>query len=93
MCDATTPDTNKLQPIHERERRIRQRSNCDCVLELAYELRELDHNIKALKNAIEMNPADVRAEAKALWPAQLIAMNDYKKALFARIRDLMDHDN
>ena len=30
---------------------------------------------------------------KALWPAQLKAMNEYKKALQERIRDLMDNDN
>lgn len=77
----------------QHECRIRGRTNCDCLFDLAYELRDLDNNIQKLKAAIEVNPANVRAEAKALWPAQLVAMNDYKKALFARIRDLMDHDN
>lgn len=95
MGDEVMNVTDNVQPTNEAAlgRRIRQRTNCECIYELAYELRDLDSNIQKLKTAIEMNPANIRAEAKTLWPAQLIAMNDYKKALFARIRDLMDHDN
>ena len=94
MGDDIMPATGTVQPINEAslERCIRKRTDCECICELAYELRDLDSNIQKLKGAIELNPANIRAEAKALRLAQLIAMNDYKKALFARIRDLIDHD-
>lgn len=95
MSDEVMQATDNVQPGGEDVlgRRIRQRTNCECICDLAYALRELDSDIQKLKNAIEVNPANVRAEAKALRSAQLIAMNGYKKALFARIRDLLDHDN
>ena len=73
--------------------KIETRTNCQCLCDLAFELRDLDHNIQKLKNAIAANPPQVREAAKALWPKQLEAMKDYKQALFARIRDLMDNDN
>jgi hypothetical protein len=72
--------------------KIPTRSNCECLAELGFELRELDYKLQKLKNAIAADPASVNASAKALWPAQLAAMKDYKKALQARIIDLIDND-
>ena len=67
-------------------------SNCECLAELGFELRELDYKLQKLKNAIAADPASVNASAKALWPAQLAAMKVYKKTLQARIIDLIDND-
>jgi hypothetical protein len=72
--------------------RIPTRSNCECLAELGFELRELDCKLQKLKNAIAADPDSVTASAKALWPAQLAAMKAYKKALQARIIDLIDND-
>ena len=71
---------------------IPTRSNCECLAELGFELRELDYKLQKLKNAIAANPASVNESAKNLWPAQLAAMKAYKKALQARIIDLIDND-
>lgn len=68
------------------------RSNCECLAELGFELRELDYKLQKLKNAIAADPACVNESAKNLWPAQLAAMKAYKKALQARIIDLIDND-
>lgn len=74
-------------------RRIRERSNCECLIELSHELYELDDRRRKLKGAIDANPAHVSESAKALWPVQLDAMNAYKKALQNRILDLIENDN
>ena len=68
------------------------RSNCECLAEIGFELRELDYKLQNLKNAIADDPASVNASAKALWSAQLTAMKAYKQALQARIIDLIDND-
>ena len=72
--------------------KIPNRSNCEILAELGFELRELDYKLQKLKNAIAADPASVNESAKALWPAQLAAMKSYKKALQARIIDLIDND-
>jgi len=76
----------------QEQAKIPTRSNCECLAELGFELRELDYKLQKLKNAIAADPASVNASAKALWPAQLAAMKDYKKALQARIINLIDND-
>ena len=73
-------------------RRIRERSNCECLIELSHELYELDDRRRKLKGAIDANPAQVSESAKALWPVQLDAMNAYKKALQDRIVNLIETD-
>lgn len=73
-------------------RRIRERSNCECLVEVSQELAELDYKRRKLKDAIEVNPAHVSESAKALWPVQLDAMNAYKKALQDRIVNLIETD-
>lgn len=85
-------DTNEAE-LGQLVAKIETRTNCQCLCDLVFELSELDHNIKKLKNAIAANPSQLREAAKALWPKQLEAMKAYKQALFARIRDLMDNDN
>lgn len=85
-------DTNEAE-LGQHVAKIETRTNCKCLFDLAYELRDLDNDIQKLKNAIAANPPQVREAAKALWPKQLEAMKAYKQALFARIRDLMDNDN
>ena len=79
------------QPCQE-QAKIPTQSNCECLAELGFELRELDYKLQKLKNAIAADPASVNESAKALWPAQLNAMKAYKKALQARIIDLIDND-
>lgn len=74
------------------DRRIRARSNCECLVEISHELSELDYKRRKLKDAIEANPAHVSESAKALWPVQLDAMNAYKKALQDRIVNLIETD-
>ena len=76
----------------QEQAKIPTRSNCECLAELGFELRELDYKLQKLKNAIAADPASVNASAKALWPAQLAAMKAYKMALQARIIDLIDND-
>lgn len=73
-------------------RRIRERSNCECLVEVSHELSELEYRRRKLKDAIEANPAHVSESAKALWPVQLDAMNAYKKALQDRIVNLIETD-
>ena len=73
-------------------RRIRKRSNCECLFELSHELYELDERRRKLKGAIDANPAHVSESAKALWTVQLDAMNAYKKALQDRIVNLIKTD-
>ena len=73
-------------------RRIRARSNCECLVEVSHELSELDYKRRKLKDAIKANPAHVSESAKALWPVQLDAMNAYKKVLQDRIVNLIETD-
>lgn len=73
-------------------RRIRERSNCECLMEISHELYELDDRRRKLKGAIDANPAHVSESAKTLWPVQLDAMNAYKKALQDRIVNLIETD-
>lgn len=72
---------------------IRKRSNCECILELAIEMDQLEDKRIKLKKAIDANPSSVRETAKSLWPLQLDAMNAYKKALQKRILDLIENDD
>lgn len=76
----------------QEQAKIPTRSNCECLAELGFELRELDYKLQKLKNAIAADPASVNASAKALWPAQLSAMKAYKKALQDRIINLIEND-
>ena len=76
----------------QEQAKIPTRSNCECLAELGFELRELDYKLQKLKNAIAADPACVNASAKALWIAQLAAMKVYKKALQDRIINLIDND-
>ena len=76
----------------QEQSKIPTRSNCECLAELGFELRELDYKLQKLKNAIAADPDSVNASAKALWSSQLAAMKAYKKALQARIIDLIDND-
>ena len=71
---------------------IPTRSNCECLAELGFELRDVDYKLQKLKDAIAADPASVKESSKALWPLQLTAMKAYKKALQARIIDLIDND-
>lgn len=74
------------------DRRIRERTNCECLVEIVEELFSLDRRYKKLAEAIEANPTYISESAKALWPAQYKAMGEYKKALQARIIDLIETD-
>lgn len=91
-------DKAKEDPYWEAKRnaalasRIRKRTNCECLVELTEELFGLDRRYKKLAAAIDENPAHVSESAKALWPAQYKAMGDYKKALQARIINLIETD-
>ena len=86
-------DTNKnIGGLCQEQAKIPTRSNCEVLAEIGFELRELDYKLQKLKNAIAADPDSVNASAKALWPAQLAAMKAYKKALQARIIDLIDND-
>lgn len=75
------------------EQRIRKRSNCQCICELAEELLTLDRQYKRLEVAIKADPKYIPDSQKALWPEQFKAMNDYKTALKKRIIDLINTDN
>lgn len=93
-CDMTKEDPRwqekRIAAIAAR--RIRERSNCECLVEVVHELYELDDRRRKLKDAIEENPAYVSKSHKDLWPAQLDAMNAYKKALQDRIVNLIETD-
>ena len=92
-CDMEKENPRWLKKrIAAYDRRFRERSNCECLVEVVHELYELDDRRRKLKDAIEENPAHVSESAKALWPAQLDAMNAYKKALQDRILNLIETD-
>ena len=92
-CDMAKEDPRwQEKRIAAMARRFRERSNCECLVEVSHELYELDDSRRKLKDAIEENPAHVSESAKALWPAQYKAMGEYKKALQARIIDLIETD-
>lgn len=74
-------------------RRIRKRTNCECICELADELVQLDRSYKHLETAIKADPSYISDSHKALWPEQFKAMGDYKTALKKRIIDLINTDN
>lgn len=74
-------------------RRIRKRTNCECICELAGELVQLDRDYKHLETAIKANPSYIPDSQKAIWPEQFKAMGDYKTALKKRIVDLIETDN
>ena len=85
-------DTNEAEPC-QHVAKIDTRTDCKCLCDLAYELRDIDYSIQKLKAAIEANPPQIREAAKAIWPKKLEAMKSYKQTLFAQIRDLMDNYN
>ena len=92
-CDMAKEDTRwQEKRIAAMARRFRERSNCECLVEVVHELYDLDDRRRKLKDAIEANPAHVSKSAKALWPVQLDAMNAYKKALQDRIVNLIETD-
>ena len=92
-CDMAKEDTSwEAKRNAALARRFLERTNCECLVEVVHELYELDDGRRKLKDAIEKNPAHVSKSAKALWPAQLDAMNAYKKALQDRIVNLIETD-
>ena len=92
-CDMAKEDPRwQEKRIDAMARRFRERSNCECLVEVVHELYELDDSRRKLKDAIEENPAHVSESAKALWSAQYKAMGEYKNALQARIIDLIETD-
>lgn len=92
-CDMAKEDSRwQEKRIAAMNRRFRERSNCECLVEVMHELYELDDKRRKLKDDIEENPAHVSESAKALWHVQLDAMNAYKKALQDRILNLIETD-
>ena len=66
------------------------RTNTDVICELAFERREVSHNLAKLEKAIEANPEAVSEHHKELWRKQAEAMRAYKDVLGERIKDLID---
>lgn len=73
--------------------RLRERTNCECISELAGELMQLDRDYKHLESAIKADPPYIPDSQKVIWPEQFKAMADYKTALKKRIIDLINTDN
>ena len=67
------------------------RTNTDVVVELAYERREISHNLAKLEKDIESNPKDVSEHHKELWRKQAEAMRAYNEVLGERIKDLIEN--
>lgn len=69
--------------------RKRVRSNDDVICEISYERREVANNLNKLNEAIAANPACVSEKHKELWKKQAAAMEEYKRILGERIKDLI----
>lgn len=65
------------------------RTDSDIVCELSYERRVVDSNLEKLKRAIKVNPDFVSEKQKELWKKQAAAMEEYKRILGERIKDLI----
>lgn len=69
--------------------RKRVRSNDDVICEISYERRKVAINLNKLKDAIAANPDCVSEKHKELWKKQAAAMEEYKRILGERIKDLI----
>lgn len=67
----------------------RVRTNEEVVCDLSYERRDVSCNLEKLKNAINANPDSVSEKHKELWKKQAAAMEEYKRILGERIKDLI----
>ena len=67
----------------------RMRTEDDVVCEISYERREVASNLEKLKNIIKVNPDFVSEKQKELWKKQAAAMEEYKRILGERIKDLI----
>ena len=67
------------------------RTSSDVILELAFERREVSHNLAKLEKDIESNPKDVSEHHKELWRKQAEAMRAYNEVLGERIKDLIEN--
>lgn len=65
------------------------RTNDDVICEISYERREVASNLNKLKDAIAANPDCVSEKHKELWKKQAAAMEEYKRILGERIKDLI----
>ena len=88
MPERANSDSESVRPL-DMQRRVRERSNYEVVVELAVERGELCRKIDALTRAIEADPKQVSECHKSLWRDQLEAMVSYKNILSKRIADLM----
>ncbi len=61
----------------------------DVICELSYERRDVSLNLEKLKNAINANPDAVSEKHKELWKKQAAAMEEYKRILGERIKNLI----
>lgn len=59
------------------------------ICELSCERRDVSLNLEKLKNAINANPDAVSEKHKELWKKQAAAMEEYKRILGERIKDLI----
>ena len=67
----------------------RMRTEDDVVCEISYERRDVASNLEKLKNVIKVNPDFVSEKQKELWKKQAAAMEEYKRILGERIKDLI----
>ena len=67
----------------------KMRTNEDVVCEISYEMRELSYRLEKLKNVININPDFISEKHKELWKKQAAAMEEYKRILGERIKDLI----
>lgn len=65
------------------------RTDEDVVCEISYERRELSYRLEKLKNVININPSFISEKHKELWKKQAAAMEEYKRILGERIKDLI----
>lgn len=59
------------------------------ICELSCERRDVSLNLENLKNVINANPDAVSEKHKELWKKQAAAMEEYKRILGERIKDLI----
>lgn len=67
----------------------RMRTDDDVICEIAYERRDVANNLEKLKRAIAANPDFISENQKELWKKQAAAMEEYKRILGERIKDLI----
>ena len=66
-----------------------KRTNNEIICELSYERREVANKLDKLKAAIDANYSFVSEKHKELWKKQAAAMEEYKRILGERIKDLI----